>query len=123
MGLTTHTFNNSKIISLYNQYYMGSVNCNYYTDSDTTTVEIIKSENVPKYISEKIKDDEVIERRSLSNGEISVTITSFNIMTRSTRRYDGIYFSNHFENINELRTLNEFTKQIKNRFRNGTQKI
>tara|TARA_R110001583_G_scaffold10712_7_gene49348 strand:- start:269 stop:757 length:489 start_codon:yes stop_codon:yes gene_type:complete len=117
MNLQTHCFNGSKIINLYNQYYMGSVNCNYYLDSDKTVVEITKSEMVPKYIREKIKDEEFVKKIDLSNGHIKVSITSFNILTTSLRTYDGIHFNNHYENINKLKIINVFTKLAKKTFK------
>ena len=118
MNLQTHCFNGSKIINFYNQYYMGSVNCNYYLDSDKTVVEITKSEMVPKYIREKIKDEEFVKKVDLSNGHIKVSITSFNILTTSLRTYDGIHFNNHYENINKLKIINVFTKLAKKTFKN-----
>ncbi len=121
MNLQTHCFDGSKIINLYNQYYMGSVNCNYYVDSDKTVVEITKTEKAPKYIREKIKDDEFIKKIDLSDGHIKVSITSFNILTTSLRTYDGIRFNNHYENINKLRTINEFTKKAKKIFKDGKE--
>ena len=117
MNLQTHCFGESQIINFYNQYYMGSVNCNYYLDSNKTIVEITKSDIVPKYIREKIKDEEFVKKVDLSNGHIKVSITSFNILTTSLRTYDGIHFNNHYENINKLRTINEFTKKAKKTFK------
>jgi len=119
------------IIIRRNQYYGGAVNEKYDIDENKTYIDCFTHGFAPKWLQRKQKaiiNFGVTEGGGVNNSYIesdSVVISDNPQLTLYSNSYalvykkeeNGVYFNTHRDNIDELRQLNLFYREIRNKIK------
>ncbi len=109
-------------LALVNSYYSGTVTNRYSVKDNTTETRIYITNIIPKWLSDKLKSITPLGNVlsfSYTNDIYNINIVTYDHIQLSAFYKDkGISFSNHFDNISELKKLKKhlslFIKTIKN---------
>tara|TARA_R110000824_G_scaffold7830_3_gene35353 strand:+ start:313 stop:867 length:555 start_codon:yes stop_codon:yes gene_type:complete len=103
-----------KKLKLYNSYYTNHVCQIYNTENDLITREYMMDSNGhPKYI-QSILDNAKYDDYKFTVGDIEIYLYCNSIRIIKTVTEKGLEFRDHWDNINELKSLRYYMKKFKN---------
>jgi hypothetical protein len=111
-------------LRLVNCYYTNVVVQIYDTKDNILTTEYIVTDPIhPKYISKIVQDTKTITSNPATpatisylipiNDSIDIELTEWSLRIIKTTKEKGLEFKNHWDNINELRTLRQYMSKFK----------
>tara|TARA_R110001583_G_scaffold120648_1_gene271929 strand:+ start:755 stop:1303 length:549 start_codon:yes stop_codon:yes gene_type:complete len=99
-------------ISLFNSYYLDSVNQCYNSKDDITTREYMVHGNMPKYISKQFNNLDFTFKFNV-NINTNIIINEFSIRIEKLVKENKIRFHDHWDNINHLKDIRVYMVKFK----------